>query len=123
MSHWERVLSSFSNQKKKSLKCWGCIEQHLLRDYPYKQHHGRKIFNVQDTTTINETSKSVLKAYEIVENQHADPLAAAVGVGGKEPCQKLASVTNYKKITREFTKVDSPTTSGEENEEAMTEAL
>jgi hypothetical protein len=37
-----------NNPKKEPLKCWGCGEEHLLRDYPHRQQNSRKVYNIQE---------------------------------------------------------------------------
>jgi hypothetical protein len=35
------------NPKKEPLKCWGCGEEHLLRDCPHKHQNSRRLYNIQ----------------------------------------------------------------------------
>jgi hypothetical protein len=39
------------NPKREPLKCWGCGEEHLLRDCPHRQQNSRRIYNIQEATT------------------------------------------------------------------------
>jgi hypothetical protein len=48
-----------NNPKKEPLKCWGCGEEHLLRDCPHRQQNSRKIYNMQEATTVNDVARSV----------------------------------------------------------------
>jgi hypothetical protein len=34
------------NPKKEPLKCWGCGEEHILRDCPHKQQNNRRVNNI-----------------------------------------------------------------------------
>jgi hypothetical protein len=52
-----------NNPKKEPLKFWGCGEEHLLRDYPHRQQNSRKIYNMQEATTINDVARSVPQIY------------------------------------------------------------
>jgi hypothetical protein len=40
------------NPKKEPLKCWGSGEEHILRDYPQRQYNSRRVYNIQEATTI-----------------------------------------------------------------------
>jgi hypothetical protein len=48
-----------SNPKKETLKCWGCREEHLLRDCPHRQQNSKKFYNIQEATTFNDVARSV----------------------------------------------------------------
>jgi hypothetical protein len=37
-----------NNPKREPLKCWGCGEEHLLRDCPHRQQNSQKVYNIQE---------------------------------------------------------------------------
>jgi hypothetical protein len=47
------------NTKREPLKCWGCGEEHMLRDCPYRKHNNRRFYNIQEATTINDVARSM----------------------------------------------------------------
>jgi hypothetical protein len=47
------------NPKKEPLKCWGCGEEHLLRDCLHRQQNSRRVYNVQEATTVNDVARSM----------------------------------------------------------------
>ena len=53
------ALGKTDNTKREPLKCWGCGEEHLLRDYPHGQQNSQRIYNVQENTTVNDVARSV----------------------------------------------------------------
>lgn len=68
----KEVREKVEEQKKGPLQCWGCGEAHLLRDYPYRQHDNKIIYNVQEATTINDVARNVPRIYAVVENRQGD---------------------------------------------------
>jgi hypothetical protein len=70
------------NPKKEPLKCWGCGEGHLLRDCPHRQQNSRRIYNVQEATTVNDVARSMPQIYAAVDNKQADHQASVVEMEG-----------------------------------------
>ena len=70
------------NPKKEPLKCWGCGEEHLLRDCPHRQQNSRRIYNVQEATTVNDVAKSVPQIYASLDNLQVDHQALVVEMEG-----------------------------------------
>jgi hypothetical protein len=64
------------------LKCWGCGEEHLLRDYPHRQKNSRRVYNIQEATTVNDMAKSMPWIYAFVDNKQADHQASVVDMEG-----------------------------------------
>jgi hypothetical protein len=60
------------NPKREPLKCWGCGEEHLLRDFPHRQQNSRRIYNVQEATTVNDVARSLPQIYAALDNKQAD---------------------------------------------------
>jgi hypothetical protein len=54
-------------QKKGPLKCWGCGEEHLLRDFPHRKNDHRRIYNVQEATTINDVARMYHKFMQLLK--------------------------------------------------------
>jgi hypothetical protein len=67
-----------NNPKREPLKCWGCGEEHLLRDYPHRQQNSRKVYNIQEATTVNDVARSVSQIYAALDNNQADHQASVV---------------------------------------------
>jgi hypothetical protein len=70
------------NPKREPLKCWGCGEEHLLRDCPHRQQNSRRIYNVQEATTVNNVARSVPQIYAALDNNQADHQASVVEIEG-----------------------------------------
>jgi hypothetical protein len=34
------------NTKREPLKCWGCREEHLLREFPHRQQNNKMVYNI-----------------------------------------------------------------------------
>jgi hypothetical protein len=56
------------NPKKEPLKCWGCGEEHLPRDCPHKQQNSRRVYNIQEATTVNDVARSMPQIYATLDN-------------------------------------------------------
>jgi hypothetical protein len=70
------------NPKREPLKCWGCGEEHLLRDCLHRQQNSRRIYNIQEATTVNDVARSVPQIYAALDNQQADHQASVVEIEG-----------------------------------------
>jgi hypothetical protein len=70
------------NPKREPLKCWGCGEEHLLRDCPHRQQNSQRIYNIQEATTINDVARSVPQIYAALDNNQADHQASVVEIEG-----------------------------------------
>jgi hypothetical protein len=70
------------NQKKEPLKCWGCGEENLLRDCPHRQKNSRRVYNIQEVTTVNDVARSMPHIYAVVDNKQADQQASVVEMEG-----------------------------------------
>ena len=44
---FKTVLVKTDNLKKEPLKCWGCGEDHRLRDYSHRQQNNKRLYNIQ----------------------------------------------------------------------------
>jgi hypothetical protein len=64
------------------LKCWGCGEEHLLREFPHQQQNRKRIYNVQEATTINDVARSVPQIYAALDNKQADHQGSVVEMEG-----------------------------------------
>jgi hypothetical protein len=70
------------NPKREPLKCWGCGEEHLLRDCPHRQQNSRRIYNIQEATTVNDVARSEPQIYAALDNNQADHQASVVEIEG-----------------------------------------
>ena len=71
-----------NNLKREPLKCWGCGEEHLLRDCPHRQQNSRKVYNIQEATIVNDVARSVTQIYAALDNNQADHQASVVEIEG-----------------------------------------
>jgi hypothetical protein len=67
------------------LKCWGCEEEHLLRDCLHRQHNNMRIYNVQEATTVNDVARSMPQTDEALDNKQANHQASVVDMEGMIP--------------------------------------
>jgi hypothetical protein len=47
--------------KKEPLKCWGCGEEHMLRDCPHRQPNNKGVYNIQEATTVDDVARKHTK--------------------------------------------------------------
>jgi hypothetical protein len=71
-----------NNLKKEPLKCWGCGEENLLRDCPHRQQNSRKVYNMQEATTVNDVERSVPQIYASLDDNQANHQASVVEIEG-----------------------------------------
>jgi hypothetical protein len=64
------------------LKCWGCGEEHFLRDCPHRQQDNRSVYNIQEPTTVNDVARSMPQIYAAQDNRQADHQASVVEMEG-----------------------------------------
>jgi hypothetical protein len=55
--------------KRKPLKCWGFGEENFLRDFPHRKKNNRRVYNIQESTTVNNLSRSMPCIYAAVDNK------------------------------------------------------
>jgi hypothetical protein len=65
------VPSKTCNPKREPFKCWGCGEEHLLRDCPRRQQRNKRVYNVQEATIVNDVARSMPQIYEALDNRQA----------------------------------------------------
>jgi hypothetical protein len=76
------ISGKTDNPKREPLKCWGCGEEHLLRDCPHRQQNSWRIYNIQEATTVNDVARSVPQIYVALDNNQADHQALVVEIEG-----------------------------------------
>jgi hypothetical protein len=74
--------SKTDNTKREPLKCWGCGEEHLLRDCPHRKQNNRRVYNVQEATTVNDVARSMPQIYAALDNRQDDHQASVVEMEG-----------------------------------------
>jgi hypothetical protein len=74
----EHAKETTGETKKGPLQCWGCGEPHLLRDFPHRNHDIKRVYNIQEATTINNVARSIPRIYATVENPQADHQVSVV---------------------------------------------
>jgi hypothetical protein len=70
------------NLKKEPLKCWGCGEDHKLRDFPHRQQNSKRVYYIQEATTVNDVARSMPQIYAALDNNQADHQASVVELEG-----------------------------------------
>jgi hypothetical protein len=70
------------NPKKEPLKCWGCGEENLLMDCPHRQSNIRRVYNIQESTTINYVARSMQCIYAALDNKQVDHQTSVVEMEG-----------------------------------------
>ena len=70
------------NLKKEPLKCWGCGENHRLRDFPHRQQNSKGVYNIQEATTVNDVARSMPQIYVAMDNNQDDHQALVVELEG-----------------------------------------
>jgi hypothetical protein len=64
------------------LKCWGCGEENLLRDCPHRQQDSRRVYNIQEATTVNDVARSMPQIYAALDNRQVYHQALVVEMEG-----------------------------------------
>jgi hypothetical protein len=54
----------------------------MLRDYPYRQQNNRRVYNIQEATTVNDVVRSMPHIYAVLDNIQADHQASVVEMEG-----------------------------------------
>jgi hypothetical protein len=75
------ILGKTNNPKKEPLKCWGCGEE-LLRDCTHRKQKSRRVYNIQEYTTVNDVARSMPRMYASLYNNQADHQASVVEMEG-----------------------------------------
>jgi hypothetical protein len=91
--------SKTDNTKREPLKCWGCGEEHLLRDCPYRKQNSRRVYNIQEATTVDDVARSMPRIYVALDNKKDDHQASVVDMEGMIS-NHLTSYWNQKKGNR-----------------------
>jgi hypothetical protein len=76
------VPGKTDDKRREPLKCWGCREEHLLRDCPHRQQDNRSIYNIQEATTVNDVARSMPQIYASLDNRQDDHQASVVEMEG-----------------------------------------
>ena len=69
---FEATLGKTDNPKREPLKCWGCREDHLLRDCPHRQQNSRRVYNIQEATIVNDVARIIPQIYAFMDNKQVD---------------------------------------------------
>ena len=57
-------------------------EEHMLRDYPHRKQDTRRVYNVQEATTVNDVARSMPQIYVALDNRQDDHQASVVDMEG-----------------------------------------
>jgi hypothetical protein len=60
----------------------GCREEHLLGYCPHRQHNSRRVYYIQEDTTINDVARIIPWIYVSLDNNQADHQASVVEMEG-----------------------------------------
>jgi hypothetical protein len=74
--------SKTDNTKREPLKCWGCGEEHLLRECSHRQQNIGKVYNIQEDTIGNDVARSLPQIYAALDNRkdgHQDSVVEMEG--------------------------------------------
>jgi hypothetical protein len=55
--------------RQQPIKCWGCEEGHLYRDFPHKGERMRTIHNIQDVDIVKYMGISMPRIYVALDNK------------------------------------------------------
>jgi hypothetical protein len=54
----------------------------LLRDCPHRQQNNRRVYNIQEATTVNDVARSMPQIYAALDNRQVDHQASVVEMEG-----------------------------------------
>jgi hypothetical protein len=75
-------LEKTDNTKREPSKFWGCGEEHLMRDFPHRQHDNRRVYNIQKATTVNDVARSIPNIFATLDNRQVDHQDSMVEMEG-----------------------------------------
>jgi hypothetical protein len=78
----EPTKEKLEEQKKGPLKCWGCGEAHMLREFPHRKNDTKRIYIFQEAIIVDDVAKSVPQIYVVVKNRQVDHQASIVELEG-----------------------------------------
>jgi hypothetical protein len=70
------------NTKREPFKCWGCGEEHIMREFPYRKHNSRRVYNIQEAATINDVARRMPHIYVALDNKQDDHQDSVVEMEG-----------------------------------------
>jgi hypothetical protein len=70
------------NTKREPLKCWGCGEEHLLRDCPYRKLNNRRVYNIQEAIIVNDVARRMPRIYAALDDKQVNHQASVVEMEG-----------------------------------------
>jgi hypothetical protein len=76
------ALGRTESTKKEPLKCWGCGEEHMLRDFPHRNPSSKGVYNIQEATMVDDVARSMPKIHAALDNRKADHQASVVEMEG-----------------------------------------
>jgi len=45
------------------IKCWGCKEDHMYKDFPHKEDKMRTLHNIYKDTIVEDMGKNIARIY------------------------------------------------------------
>ena len=76
------ALGKTDNTKREPLKCWGCGEEHLLRDCLHRQHDIGRVYKIQEDTIVNDVLRILPQIYASFDNRQYDHQTSVVEMEG-----------------------------------------
>jgi hypothetical protein len=65
------------------IKCWGCKEDHMYKDFPHKEDKMKNTHTIQEATTVEDMGKSIPRIYVALEDQQEEHQSHITKVEGK----------------------------------------
>ena len=76
------MAKTIGNKKKHPIKCWGCGEEQLFREFPKKGNKRSTTHNLQEATIVDDVGKSIPRIYAALDNRQANHLSTMIEVKG-----------------------------------------
>ena len=56
-------------EKREPLQCWGCGEDHFIRNFPHGNGSAKQVHNIQQDETISKVARNVPRIY-VAQKEH-----------------------------------------------------
>jgi hypothetical protein len=76
--------------RQQPMKCWGCNENHMFRDFPQRREKLRTTHNVQQAVIVEDMGRSVPRIYVSLDTKQAEFWLHMIDVEGKINDQPIA---------------------------------
>jgi hypothetical protein len=78
-----KMEDSLGKRGRLPIKCWGCKEGHMYKDFPHREDEMRTLHNILEAATMEDTGKNIPRMYASLEDQQAERQSHMIKMEGK----------------------------------------